>query len=248
MGLAKAHGITEPDFILRQRITRDLVHNGSFRGYWKHGYPISGSIEERYRMGWADLLDGWEFLFDRCEDVFWSISDLREQSDIAKKDTYRLGEYLKEVFKPYHCIDFQYKSVARLLGHLLREWHEVRDFYDQVPDFLILCRYFVLIKHMSFQVRKGNYKPKKRGEGRIMEIKIKTDQDLRDASAYVLEGLLNGTVPYRIANSFATVQRNVIMMNAQRIRAQIHNGVQTVKIPALCSERLMEKPLKVIGE
>lgn len=73
------------------------------------------------------------------------------------------------------------------------------------------------------------------------KLKIETDQDLRDSTAFVLEGLLNGDIPVSQANAFARLARNIISMNGQRIKAQIYNSAKKVRIPQLDSSKCVGK-------
>lgn len=183
----------------------------------------------------------WGLLQLRCRNCAITINDLKRYSG-GERDCEKLEEFLKGLFRYTDAHAQHGVVISRLFNSCWRDFkNEYKAIINSSPALAGAMRCWVLIKQVSSQIRKGKFKPQKKEQVKAMDIKIRTDQDLRDASAYVLEGLLNGTVPYRIANAFSSVQRNIVMMNAQRILAQRHNGVQTIKIPALCSSRVQHE-------
>ena len=207
-----------------------------YRSRWVNNIP-----EQSNAIAWHKFIEEYESKLNKHKIIFeeykssWWVSLSNMQHHVQKK--------INKILGPYSNRD-DYLTQGKICNLLNINRLQIKE----VDSHLInIAHLSVCLSNILRRIGKGEIRLNKKEKTMPKTIlKIATEQDLRDSTAYVLEQLLNGDMPVSHANAFSKLVRNIVSMNGQRIHAQIYNGVKTVKIPQLDSSSFSKSETKKI--
>ncbi len=218
---------------------RRTTQRSDYRSQWVNNIPDAARAN-----AWCYFIREYNTKLKKHEDAF---DKAKESWRLSMRNLlFSFEEKVDRILGTYSGIK-NYKTEGRIAQILEVNRLQLKEVSqtDKKIAHLYICLSVVMkkirLKEIIIQHKKRKRKMKN------INLKIETDQDLRDSTAYVLVSLLNGDMPVSHANAFKGLVRNIISMNGQRIRAQIYNGVKTVKIPQLDSSSFSRGDIKELS-